>query len=161
GVTARLKIALQKILAESTGRLSGRVWQFVVGIAKLKVAGAERRAFTQWGSDYARQAQQNSSILGYSNFITVFKATFSPATSLLLFLIVACLTSMPAIGDFIAFNAAFMQFMAGISGIVGSLGSSIGVTAVYERARPILETVPETDAARLPPESIRGFVEVS
>jgi len=45
--------------------------------------------------------------------------------------------------------------------LVSVLSSSLVVIPLYERAKPILETAPEVDAAKTKPKTLRGDIEVS
>jgi ATP-binding cassette subfamily C protein len=64
-------------------------------------------------------------------------------------------------GEFVAFNAAFGVFFGGMMQLAQTLLSLTSLVPVYERARPILTTLPEVTGARSHPGEIQGGIEVS
>ena len=54
-------------------------------------------------------------------------------------------------GDFIAFNAAFGTFLAAAVSLTATLINLLNVVPQLERAKPILETLPEIDPSRPDP----------
>jgi len=64
-------------------------------------------------------------------------------------------------GSFLAFNAAFAQFQSAVLGLSGAVVTLLGLLPLYERARPILAAVPETDRAKGDPGELAGHIEVA
>jgi ATP-binding cassette subfamily C protein len=64
-------------------------------------------------------------------------------------------------GAFLAFHAAFFQFLAAALALSSAAGSVLGIVPLFERARPILETLPETSAAKGEPGALTGNIEIS
>ena len=48
-------------------------------------------------------------------------------------------------GEFVAFNTAFTQFLFASAGITTAFTTILQVAPFYERAKPILQTLPEVD----------------
>jgi ABC-type bacteriocin/lantibiotic exporter with double-glycine peptidase domain len=63
-------------------------------------------------------------------------------------------------GDFVAFLTAFTQMMTAALGFAAAFNSVVAVAPAYERARPILEAVPETAGDRSQPGELQGHIEV-
>ncbi|MGZ8975802.1 ATP-binding cassette domain-containing protein [Methylomagnum sp.] len=80
---------------------------------------------------------------------------------LVLFLIIAFLHINIGTGDFLAFNAAFTQFLTAILGLGTALTTLLNAIPLYERAQPILHTLPEVDGAGATPGELRGAIELS
>ncbi len=64
-------------------------------------------------------------------------------------------------GHFLAFFAAFGQILVASRAITGALGGLLQAVPLYERARPILEAVPEVFQNAQDPGPLTGQVEVS
>jgi len=64
-------------------------------------------------------------------------------------------------GSFIAFMAAFGQFLAAMALMGGVLAQVLLIVPLYNRARPIVETSPETAAGQNRPGELRGEIEVN
>jgi ATP-binding cassette subfamily C protein len=64
-------------------------------------------------------------------------------------------------GHFLSFNAAFAQFFAATLGLTGALTASLNAIPLYERAKPILQSVPEVSPAMAPPGELSGAIEIN
>lgn len=66
-----------------------------------------------------------------------------------------------SIGDFLAFNMAFIQFFSAWFMLGSILVYVLNVIPAYERLQPILEAQPEVDETKLDPGELSGEIEVS
>lgn len=147
------------------GEVSALVLQLVGGIAKLRVAAAEERGFAVFSRRFGEQKQLAVNAGKVSNWLAVFDIVFPTLATMVLFAAVA-----PAPGakgeplstaSFLAFYAAFGQFLtAGLQMGAGVI-QVLQVVPIYERAKPILETLPEVDSAKASPGEIEGRIELS
>ncbi|HEX9944654.1 MAG TPA: NHLP bacteriocin export ABC transporter permease/ATPase subunit [Thermoanaerobaculia bacterium] len=165
GVTAGLtwlQLRHQRALLELQGRIASLLFGLIHGIAKLRVAGAEARAFARWAERFAEQRRKTLAAQRAANAQTVFNAVYGVLTSLAIFAVVGFSSkeAMP-LGEFLAFNAAFGQFLAATLALVSVLSSVLAMVPVYERLKPILETVPEVDESKAEPGELAGEIEFS
>ena len=174
GVGVKLTRINRQIL-EWSGKISGEMLQFMNGIAKLRVAGAEQRAFTRWAEKFAQQKKLAYQAGRLQNNFEIFTASYPILTSIVFFAAVyafslvglekaaAGLPSGEALstGSFIAVLTAFGQFLAGILGIGMAIISVLEVTALYDRAKPILDELPEVRPDSKDPGTLSGEIEVS
>jgi NHLM bacteriocin system ABC transporter ATP-binding protein len=153
-------LRLQRPLCELEGKISGQVLQFITGISKLRVACAETQAFAVWAKGFSRQKAIDLRMQTLGNGMTVLNHSYPVVTSMCLFGVVA-FWSEPGLttGKFLAFSAAFMSFLyAGLSASE-ALISVLHTIPIYERARPILQALPETGELRADPGELRGSIE--
>jgi ATP-binding cassette subfamily C protein len=152
-----------RILGDIEGRISGLVLQLVTGIAKFRVAGAEARAFAVWAENFAQEKALAFSAGQVSNSLTVFSAIFPLLSSITIFagLIYFQQGGGLSTGSFLAFNAAFGQFLAAALGLTTTVLSILAIVPIYERAKPILQAQPEVDEAKADPGLLSGDIEVS
>ena len=66
-----------------------------------------------------------------------------------------------ATGDFIAFNGAFGSFTANMMSATGAIIAMMMSIPIYEQAKPILQSLPEVNAAMADPGALRGDIEIS
>ena len=66
-----------------------------------------------------------------------------------------------SVGDFLAFNAALSNFLAGTLQMSGSLISLLHAVPFYERLKPILEAEPEVDRSKTDPGPLTGRLELN
>lgn len=141
------------------GRQTGLVFQMLNGITKLRVAGAEARAFSVWARLVGGASARRSQLTGAQLNVAY---TALPLMALLVIFPTAVLggTSLTA-GTFLAFNTAFTQVIAAVLALGSSLGAVAQMVPLYERVKPILDAVPESDEAKADPGELRGDIEVS
>jgi ATP-binding cassette subfamily C protein len=66
----------------------------------------------------------------------------------------------PSLGTFLGFNAAFGQFTSAMLGIAGAVASVLQIVPMFERATPILETLPEVDESKADPGELSGHIAI-
>ncbi len=148
------------------GATTGMVSQFINGVAKLRVAGAEARAFAAWARQFSQQRQISIRSRQTANMLRVFVAVYPLVCQAVLFSYHAHLLADPTVppmstGDFLAFLAGFTQFLTAVLMLSSSVTTVLDVVPLYERALPILRTLPEVDVARSMPGPLNGDIEVS
>lgn len=161
-LTNYLQFRYQRLLPGAQARISGLVFQLLSGISKLRVAGAEARAFSLWAEEFIEQKQI---ILKAGNMANI-RATFvsiAPIASLMAIvgMIVYSRQSTLSTAEFLGFNAAFAQFLAAISSMNAVFTSVLSIAPLYENLQPILDTTPEVDVTKSDPGELSGEIEIS
>ncbi len=153
----------QRELTALQGRISGLVLQIVTGISKLRIAGVEGRAFAYWAREFGSQR-----ILAYrarqtANSLAVFNASYTVVASLALFAVVGLTPESARLstGQFVAFYAAFGQFLYAGLQLSAAAISLLRIVPLYERAAPILRTLPEVTEAKADPGQLSGEIEIN
>jgi ATP-binding cassette subfamily C protein len=159
----------QRALMRDIGRVGGLTYQLLTAIGKLRVAGAEARAFGRWADVLAQQKRYAYRARRVAAAQQTWAQVFPPVTSVVLYIAMIRLgTAVPdqratlpllSLGAYMAFNAAFGQFVAALMSVVSGLTSLVTVVPLYERVRPVLRTVPETRDNAEPPGTLSGDIE--
>ena len=165
-VCGYLQIKHQREMTELRGRITGMVLQFIMGIAKFRVSGTENRAFMLWASEFGRQKLVSLKVRKIGNALTVFNSVFSIASSIAIFFMMAYLMSKPGAtplttGEFLAFNAAYGQFAGSMLQLTSVFITLLAIVPMYERAKPILNTLPEVNTAKANAGELSGAIEMS
>jgi len=163
-VAGVLQMRHQRSLADLQGRISGMILQFVSGIAKLRVAGVEDRAFALWAREFSAQKKVAFKARSVANNLSVFNSVYPVLTLMAIFAMIAFASESRAglsTGDFLAFTAAFSQFLVASLAVSSAFISTLNVVPIYERAQPILQTLPEVDPAKSDPGDLTGEIEIS
>jgi NHLM bacteriocin system ABC transporter ATP-binding protein len=153
------QIKYQRTLQNLSGKVTGLLLQLINGIAKLQSAGREVKAFSIWAEQFSEQKRFSYKTRLLSNSLGTFNAFFMPMTSLAIYSVIAFNLKDLAIGDFIAFSAAFGQFLGSVMGMTSAIIQSLMVVPLFERAKPILDSLPETSLEKIDPGILRGDVE--
>ena len=163
-ISGLARMRYQTRIEESRGKLAGMLLQFINGIAKLRVAAAEDRAFAQWAALFASQRRLVVRSRMISNNLDVFLSSFPVIASMVIYVMVADTGSGPAAmstGAFLAFVSAFATLLSGMSRLGSTVVGLLNVVPIYKRLTPILEAKPEVDASKADPGVLRGHIEVS
>ncbi len=155
------RLIMERQMFQVQGDMASRVFQILNGIAKIRASGAEKRAFSLWASGFSKQKTLDFKTQRIGNYLSVFNAGYVVLASLLLFGTVAFF--MPGIdaGSFLSFNAAFAQFFAATLGMTSALTASLNAIPMYERAKPILQALPEVSKSQTSPGEITGVIEIN
>ena len=157
-----LQLRHQREVSTVQSRLQGRVLQFLTGLTKLRVAGAEAKAFAHWARDFGRQRSLQVRAQRSANGLATFNAAFPILSSLVLFAAMMSGGDGPLlpIGTFVAFHAAFGAFTAAVLSLSDAFTSVLMAIPLYEQAEPILTTLPEVDATKADPGALQGRIGV-
>ncbi len=162
GVTGFLGIGnlrITKQLQNLEGKILGLMVQLINGVAKLRVAGAEERAFARWSKEYSKQQRLKLKIQQLIDISVVFNQILIPIAQVFLFATAAILIRGGgglSPGIFLAFNTAFGILIAGITGLGDVSVNFLAAIALWERIKPIMQTEPEVDLNKTDPGQLSG-----
>jgi NHLM bacteriocin system ABC transporter ATP-binding protein len=156
------QVQYQRILTDLQGRISGAVLQAITGIAKFRTSASEGKAFAMWANEFSQMKATTYKSRELANSLVVFNVGFTVVAAMIIFAVVAAMGQEGlSTGNFLAFNAAFAQFLASVLVLSATLVRSLGVVPSLERARPILQTEPEINEFKEYPGELSGQIEVS
>jgi ATP-binding cassette subfamily C protein len=158
----RSQLPRQRRIQAVTRELFGTSLQLVEAVGKLRVAAAERRGFARWAARLGalKQAFYDAQ-LGFVAMTAFIVAAPAIATALILIGAATLPTGIISGATSIAFNTAFIQALAAVTGLVGVATFVSAAVPLYETTRTILEEQRETDVLRSDPGELRGDVDVS
>ena len=153
----------QRAITKAQGRMSALLLVLLGGIARLRVAGAEKRAFALWAEVYRHQLDLMSRYQTLSDRLTIFGDIWPLVTIMAVFATVIGLIDSGtfATGEFLAFNFALTLGMAAVIGLGKNLIPLIGGLEQYERFRPILDAVPEFELSRAEAVRLEGAIRLT
>lgn len=160
-VIAYKQLACEEQKMELEGELSSLMFQFLNGIAKIRISGVENRALVEYLRPYAKVQQLNRKkekmSLGANILLQVSSVLFSVV---FYYLIIHQKMDMP-VGVFAAFLTAFGTFSGAVLGMVSIFLSVSAVVPAYKRGKVILETLPEYEEDTILCGTITGAIEVN
>ncbi|MBP3873202.1 MAG: ATP-binding cassette domain-containing protein [Lachnospiraceae bacterium] len=150
--------ALQNRLVKAGAQLSGTVFALFSGIQKIKLAGAESRAFHRWSDSYQKKAREQFA----PPFYMIVLSALMPVTSILGSIIIySAGASRLTLSEYMAFNAAYGMTASAIMSFASLAGKLAGVGPSLELARPLLETEPEITGEREAIHELTGRIDVT
>ena len=156
-VLGQMKISQQRM--ELASKESGMSYQLISGIQKIKLTGAERRAFARWGRLYAKQAELQYNPPRFLKIAPVITLAFSLIGTMVMYA-VAIKTGV-SVSEYYAFTAAYGMVNSAFMALSGVAVSAAQIRPSFEMARPILEAEPEVAEDKIVLTKITGSIELA
>ena len=159
-------ITRQKLrpLQQRKGEIFGLTVQLIDGVSKLRVAGAQNRAFAHWTKKYTQQLHLVRTAQLIADRVNAFNTVLPTVSRILIFSLAASAIAQSAhalsTGTFLAFNTAFGTLLAGLSNFSNTLLEVLEVGILWERVQPILEAQPERNLSQASPGRLSGQVKL-
>ena len=154
-ITARY----DRMSMRANAKLSGTVTALLGGISKIKVAGAERRAFAKWAEGYVPYARSSYMRPVFVRAVTGITTAVGMAGVAVIYWFAG--TADMDLANYMSFNVAFGQMQAAILGLAAMAEQASQVGPMLDMVAPILSAQPEVDEARPGVDSLSGAIEVS
>ena len=156
-VFVRMRIARQQM--ELGSKESGMSYQLISGIQKIRLSGAEKRAFARWGRLFSKSAALSYDPPMFLKISSVITLAISLLGTMSLYY--AAIRSGVTIAEYYAFNAAYGMVNGAFLSLAGIASTIAAIKPVLEMAKPIMETVPEVAEDKLVLTRISGGVELN
>ena len=125
------------------GKLTGFVLQLITSMSKIKMTNSATRVFTRWSGIFAAKNLSLYRAGKLAMAMALFGSAFSVVSMMVFFSLVYVYGKDLSFGHFITFNALFGQTLTSVLSLVSALTSVLSLIPLYERIKPIMETVPE------------------
>ena len=153
------EMGINKKRLDASTKESSVSYQIISGVMKIRLAGAEKRAFAKWGKTYSRLAE-----LSY-NPPTIVKVSgvITNAVSLVGTIIVyyVAIKSNVQVADFYAFESAYSLTFTAIMSLVGMTAVVAQIRPILELVKPIFDAEPEVSTGRSVITGVSGTIEVN
>ena len=138
-IVAQMKITRQRM--ENASKEMGLSYQIISGIQKIKLSGAEQRAFAKWGKLYAKGAKllyDPPIFLKISSVITLAVSLFGT-----IIMYTLAIKTHVSVAEYYAFNSAYGMVNSAFFALAGIATGLAQIRPALEMARPIMEAEPE------------------
>ena len=163
-----LKLKYDRQISEKQGKLQGFLFEFLSGITKIRITGAEKRIFSLWANKFSKLKQLGFKSGSYQNYVETFNSSYPLFTSIIFFSYIYYIfktgnaeTKMITVGAFMAFISAFNKFLRDSLKMSMAVITSLNVVTLYERVKPILESTPESTEDSVDPGELAGEIEMN
>ncbi|MCP5505968.1 MAG: NHLP bacteriocin export ABC transporter permease/ATPase subunit [Chlamydiales bacterium] len=159
---AKWKIRVQKKVFEMQGTINGALVQILSGVSKLRVAGAENNAFSYWAKQFSRSKSLEMMAQNIQNVIATIMGAFPLLALLLIFGTVMRLeeTESLSIGDFLAFNSAFMTLSMAVFALSNIVMQAAPIIPLWRRTNVIVEEPQEILQKKTSPGKLTGDIRI-
>ncbi|MCL2048803.1 MAG: NHLP bacteriocin export ABC transporter permease/ATPase subunit [Defluviitaleaceae bacterium] len=147
---------------EINNLISGRMFGWLSGIAKIKMSGAEKRVFYNRSQMFKESRAITYRKESIANWSTAFNSMVPVLSSIVIY---ACMFYLEdarmGTGAFIAFNAALGSIIQNAVQLSHAVMSANVVGPLYKAARPIFDAVPEYDELKSEAPVLSGDIKLS
>ncbi|GIE75889.1 NHLP family bacteriocin export ABC transporter permease/ATPase subunit [Actinoplanes philippinensis] len=159
GVLGRVVIVRQRRALPAEHRAVSSAHQLISGISKIKLAGAEQRAFARWFEQTAYARSTLNRVRGVQAVLRAVATVLPIAGQLLLFTILAGpLAGTLAPDDFFALDVAFLMLVGALLVIVSGSVELLAALPRLAELRVVTAGVPERTPDRADPGDLRGEI---
>ncbi len=154
---AQLKITKKQM--ELSAKEAGLEYSLITGIQKIKLAGAEKRAFTKWAVAYTEQAKLQYNPPTFLKLSTVFSSCISLVGTIVIYFFT--IKTGVSLADYYAFNSAYGMVMGAFTSLIEMAGVFAQIGPILDMVRPIIETVPEISENKKVVTRLSGGIELN
>lgn len=157
--TTFVQLKISRNQMQISAKLSGMVYALFSGIQKIKLAGAEKRAFSKWAELYKQEGRLKYSPPMLLRLNATISGAISFGGSILLYYF--AVKSKVSVADYIAFGTAYGSVSGAIMSLSGVALTAATIKPIIEMVKPMLDTVPELTESRKIVTSLSGNIEIN
>ena len=158
-ISARVQMRIDQQTMVQVAQERGLVYSLITGIQKIRLSGAENRAFAKWSELYVQSASTTfnpPAIIRLSSVLTT--AISLIGTAVMYFIAVK---SKVSVADYFAFNASYANISTAFSALATMALSAASIKPIIQLIKPLLEATPETSDHRETVTRLSGNIEIS
>ncbi len=146
-------------MMEQSAKETGLTYAIVSGVQKVKLSGAEKRAFAKWSEQYAKVARLQYDPPMFLKVNSVISTAITLVGTLVMYAV--AVESGVSVSEYYAFNSSYAMISGAFMSLAG-IASMVGqIIPILNMAKPILDTEPEISADKQVVERISGGIELN
>ena len=149
----------QRRTMDANAKLSGTVTALLNGIQKIKLAGAEDRAFAKWAHGYAEYAQNAYNMPSFLRAVPAIVSLIGLLGTIAIYYFAG--SGGLSVADYMSFNVAYGQMSGAIMALAGIATQLAQIRPMLEMVEPILEAEPEIASDKPSVTTLTGAIEVN
>ncbi len=153
----QMKISTEQMAL--TGKESGMTYALITGIQKIKLAGAEKRAFARWGNLYAKSAKMTYNPPMFIKINSVISLAISLTGTIVMY--VMSVKSGISVADYYAFDTAYGMISGAFMSLAGIALSISQIRPILTMVKPFFDAVPEISDGKQVLTRLSGGIELN
>lgn len=158
-ISAFMQMRLSEKKMKLASKESGMSYALISGVQKIKLAGAEKRAFARWGNLYAKEAKLAYNPPVFLKINNVISTAITLIGTLVMYYM--AVRSQVSVADYYAFNTAYGMVSGTFVSLVGVALTMSEIKPILELVKPILQTVPEVSQGKQVITKLSGGIELN
>ncbi len=158
-VSALVQMRIDKEKMVHTAKERGLVFSLITGIQKIRLSGAENRAFHKWSFLYTKSAELTynpPAIIRLSGVITT--GITLTGTAIMYYI---AIQNRVSVAEYYAFNSAYAYISSAFASLASVALSAASIRPVIDIIRPLLTATPETADNRETVSRLSGNIEMN
>ena len=156
-IIAQMKITRQQM--EFASKEYGMSYQLISGVQKIKLSGAEQRAFARWGKLYAKGAKLLYDPPLFLKVSSVITLAVSLIGTMVMYMF--AIKTNVSVAEYYAFNSAYGMVNSAFMALASIATGLAQIRPTLEMAKPIMEAVPEISLDKQVVTRIYGGIELN
>ena len=158
-VSSLVEMNLSTQQMEISGKESGMIYSFITGIQKIRLAGAEKRAFARWGNLYAKSADLEYGPPAFIKLNSVISLAISLVGTIVMY--VLAVESGISVADYYAFNTAYGMVSGAFMSLAGIALTAAQIKPILTMVKPFFDAVPEVSDGKQVLTRLSGGIELN
>ena len=158
-ISSLVQMGISRRQMELAGKENGMTYAMITGVQKIKLSGAEKRAFARWGDLYAKEAKLKYNPPVFIKINAVISTGISLAGTIVMYY--AAIRSGVSVADYYAFNTAYGMVSGAFLSLAGITLTVARIRPTLEMVKPLFETVPEVSSGKQVITGISGGIELN
>lgn len=158
-ITTVVQMNISKKQMNLNAKESGMNYALISGIQKIRLAGAEKRAFARWGKLFARQAEFSYHPPTFIKINAVISTAISMAGTIVMYY--AAVKSGVLVAEYYAFSTAYGMVFGAFLSLAGIAQSIAQIKPSLDMVKPILQAVPEVSQGKQVVTRLSGGIELN
>lgn len=158
-VTTFCQMKLTRQQMELASKESGMTYALITGIQKIKLSGAEKRAFARWAEIFSRRLALTADPPMFLRANAAISAAISLAGTIIMYYF--ALKSGISVAEYYAFNTAYGMLSGAFLSLAGIASTVARLKPVLDMAKPLMDTVPEVSEGKVVIDRLSGGIELN
>ena len=158
-ISSFAQMRISKKQMELSAKESGMSYALISGIQKIKLAGAEKRAFARWGNLYAQNARLTYNPPAFIKLNSVISLAISLIGNIVMY--AAAVKSGVSVADYYAFGTAYGMVSGAFMSLAGMALTAAQIKPILETVQPFFNTVPEISEGKEVITRLSGGIELT
>ena len=158
-VTASVQSVVSREKMELEAKEEGIVYSLISGIQKIRLSGAENRAFAKWADCYAKEAELTYNPPAQVKLNTVMTTAISLIGTIFIYYI--AIRSNISVANYYAFNSAYGYITTAFTALASVATTVATIRPGLELVRPLMEAEPEIVEGLETVTRLSGSIEIS
>ena len=158
-VTTFSQMKLTRQQMELAAKENGMSYALITGIQKIKLSGAEKRAFAQWAEVFSQRLALTANPPMFLRANGAISTAISLAGTIIMYYF--ALRSGISVPEYYAFNTAYGMMSGAFLSLAGIASTIARLKPVLDMAKPLMETIPEVSEGKVVIDRLSGGIELN